>query len=263
MPRPIRFENHLSKRVIEIFFDEGFDIVSREDLDDLKNQWMANLKKWHSPYTCVLDCRRLKIDPSMQADFARLIDFFKKFFMKKIVGFSDGTAGAADPSEYPFPVHRDYAAAIAETGLGREGGLGRDLTRLRDRIQIDSDFSAHVIEVSFLAPTAFETSDDVRTLREKIQNTLMQWHTPYSLVFNVENCRFNAEAKAAFAALERFVSGFFCQAIVGYGVSAEPEGFPFKVFRARHKAVGTLSHQGLQTGDSANCGSRRRDKPDV
>jgi hypothetical protein len=255
--RPIRFENHFAKRVIEVFFDEGFEISSREDLEHLKSQWTDNLKKWHSPYTCVLDCRTLIVAEDLQPDFTRLIDFFKKFFMKKIVGFATSQRDVAELQSFPFPVAPDYETAIAETGLGRSGGLSRDLSRLRDRIQIDNDFSAHVMEISFLAPTDFDTDEDLKTLRGKLQNALIQWHTPYSLVFNIADCRFSESGRAAFAAVERFLRAFFCQAIVGYGPAEDPSSYPFKVYRSRHKAVGTLNHQGLQSGETANCSTRR------
>lgn len=254
----IRFENHLGPRVIEIFFDSGFAIRSKADLDQLKQAWTANLKKWHSPYTCVFDCRKFDVAPELQADFARMIAFFQNFFMKKIIGFSEDEA--SKPAHIPFEVVIGYEAAIAQTSLGKNGGLSRDLTNLRSRIQIDNDFSAHVMEVSFLAPSHFDTPEDLRTLREKLQNILMLWHTPYSVVFNIENCSFGDSGRTGFGAIERFLKGFFCQTIVGYGPTSTPEDYPFKVYRSRHKAVGTLTNQGLQTGSEANCATRRTTK---
>jgi hypothetical protein len=254
----IRFENHLGPRVIEIFFDAGFAIRAKEDLEELKQAWSANLKKWHSPYTCIFDCRNFAVAPELQADFGRMIAFFQKFFMKKIVGFVEDAA--IKPEGIPFEVVTGYEVALAQTSLGKNGGLSRDLSNLRSRIQIDNDFSAHVMEVSFLAPSHFETPEDLRTLREKLQNILMLWHSPYSVVFNVENCTFGENGRAGFAAVERFLKGFFCQSIVGYGTTTTPEDYPFKVYRSRHKAVGTLTNQGLQAGSDANCSTRRSTK---
>ncbi len=258
MTQSIRFENHLAKRVVEVFFDDGFTIKGADDLSALKAAWTDNLKKWHSPYTCVFDCRNLEIQPCQAADFDRMIEFFKKFFMKKIIGFTS-PEGKKDHS-LPFEVFPDYETALAGTGLGRSGGLARDLGKLRDRIQVDNDFSAHVMEISFLAATTFENKEDLATLRDKLQNILVQWHTPYSVVFNVENCTFSSAAKTEFASLERFLRAFFCRALVGYGPVTDKEAYPFPVYRSRHKAVGTLENQGLQGGDTANCSTRRTKK---
>jgi hypothetical protein len=175
--------------------------------------------------------------------------------MRKIIGFIDENETLSSP--LPFEVVTGYENAVKQTGLSRSGGLTRDLSDLRSRIHIDNDFSAHVMEISFLADTDFLTDQDVRTLQEKLQNILMQWHTPYSVVLNLANCTFSEEGAKSFARVERFLKGFFCKSIVGYAPKAAKETYPFPVFRARHKAVGSLDHQGLTSGNTANCGTRK------
>lgn len=252
----IRFEHHLSERVMEIHFEGGLRIVNQDDLALLKEAWAEALKRWHSPYTCLMDCRGIHIDPELLPDFERLIRFFKSFFMKKLIGFV-GTDESLPTIALSFPIVQGYETAATQTGLARGAGLERDLTSLRSRIQIDNDFSAHVMEVSFLAETHLETEEDLQTLRSKLQNILMMWHTPYSVVFNLENCTFSLLVAEKFSSLDRFLRGFFCQELVGYSPKGPKEMYPFPVYRSRHKAVGQLQNQGLNAGDTANCSSRK------
>jgi hypothetical protein len=268
MTLPIKFENHLQVRVMEVTFPEGYVIATDSDLQALKREWMGALRMWHSPYTLLFDARNFRIEAPMQAPFDKLVSFFKGFFMKRIVGFTD--EGAAAPEGLPFPVFAGYETAAKETGLGREGSLRRDLGDLRSRIVIENDFTAHVMEVSFLAETKLETDSDVEVLKSKLTNILMQWHSPYSVVFNCANLHFSKEAIASFAKVERFLKGFFCKTILGYSPPREAgkEAYPFRTFLARHLAVAQLQNEGLVSGDTANCSTRgalqsskKQDKP--
>ena len=255
MSLQIRFENHLTERVVEVFFEDGFSCNSTEDLNELKKQWTENLKKWHSPYTCLFDCRKIAISEEFEKPFAQLVRFFQNFFMKKIIGFID--ENETKPKCVPFDIFYGYESATKQTGLSRTGGLTRDLSELRSRIQIDNDFNAHVMEISFLAETDFANAADIRILRQKLQNILMLWHTPYSVVFNVANCTFQEEAKHSFPQVERFLKGFFCKTIIGYAPKEHKDSYPFPVFRSRHKAVGKLGNEGLSAGDAPNCATRK------
>jgi len=255
MKKNILFEHHLKEKVMEIIFPDGFEIHSAESIDTLKTQWSENLKKWHSPYSCLMDCRKLSIDSQMAEDFEKLVQFFLKFFMKKIIGFSDDMS--TNSHFLPFEVIAPYDNALVSLGMGKGfGGLERDLTKLRSRIHIDNDFNAHVMEISFLAKTDLLTAGDVTILKSKIQNALLQWHTPYSILFNTNDLTFSDEAIEAFAQFEKFLKSFFCQKIIGYG-SGLNSNFPFKVFRARHQAASQLTHQGLSSGEIANCSTKK------
>lgn len=249
----VRIESHFSARVVEIFFDSGFQINSSDHLNTLKTAWMAELKKWHSPYTCLFDVRQLSVDASQKPAFDRLIKFFGQFHMKKILGFSEAPV---ENDVWPFEVIVGYEAATQQTGLGREGGLKRNLEDLRSRISIDNDFNAHVMEISFLAPTRLETAADVLTLKSKVTNILRQWHSPYSVLFNCVNMTMSAEAFAAFGPFERFLKAFFCKQVLGYAPKDDKDKYPFKTFRARHAAAGALDHEGLQSGAVANCSTK-------
>jgi len=253
-PKTIRFENHLNLRVMEVQFPEGYALANANDLQELRKAWMGALKSWHSPYTLLWDARDFQIDDAMRPAFEKMLSFFKGFFMRRIVGFCE--EGKAPP-DLPFEVIPGYEAAAKETGLGREGGLKRDLADLRSRIQIDNDFTAHVMDISFLAETNLSGAKDIDIFKSKLTNILMQWHTPYSVLINCVNLRFDAEAKEAFARLERFLKGFFCKSILGYAPVDAKETYPFRTHRSRHLAAGEVEHEGLTSGDKANCSTRK------
>jgi len=254
MQQQISFENHFAARVMEIHFPNGFVLRNAEDLEQLKASWRANLKSWHSPYTCLFDLRAFSLKPDMQQDFQRLIRFFEQFFMRKIVGF---TAGSDLPFDVPFAVEKSYESGLTAVGLSSSGRLLRSTEDLRGRISIDNDFSAHVMEIHFLSDVDFATASDVDILRSKLKNILRMWHTPYSILINCVNCTFSPEAFLEFQKLERFLKGFFCQRILGFAPKVEKSTYPFEVVRSRHLAAGQLEHQGLQSGSKANCASRK------
>ena len=251
----VEFENHLSARVIEVQFPEGLSISSTDDLNKLKVAWSENLKRWHSPYSCLFYCRKFSVSPEIRPEFEKLIAFFKKFFMKSIIGFCE-TENA--PEWCPFEVIEGYDAAVARTGLSRGAGLQRDLSDLRSRIQIDNDFNAHVMEVSFLAETKLESRADILILRSKVQNILKMWHSPYSILINCSNLTFTPEAKSDFTLFEKFVLSFFCKRVIGYAPKEAKDSYPFHVFRSRHVAAAELEHSGIQSGATANCSTRKK-----
>ena len=254
MVNEIEFENHFSARVIVIIFPDGFKINAAEDITTIKNAWTKNLKSWHSPYTCLFDLRNFQISPEMEESFDKLILFFKNFFMRKIIGFYDENSPKVNVK---FETVIGIDTASAQTGLARGKGFEKNITDLRSKIQIDNDFNAHVMEINFLGETEFLTSSDIGILKSKLQNILMLWHTPYSVMLNCVNCTFSEESKNEFAKLERFLKGFFCKAIIGYAPKAKKESYPFLTFRSRHLAAASLENNGLESGEIANCSTRK------
>lgn len=251
----VSFENHMSERVVEIHFERGLQLEKASDLAELKTAWAENLKRWHSPYTCLFDCRQLVVAPSLHKDFEKLISFFRNFFMKTILGFCEP---GQQPAWCPFEIVEGYDTAIARTGLARGAGLTRKLDDLRSRMQIDNDFNAHVMEISFLADTALQSSADIQIIKSKLQNILKMWHAPYSILFNCVNITFAPEAAAEFARLEKFLRAFFCKNIIGFAPRGEKSTYPFPTYRARHQAAAALEHSGLQSGSVANCSTRKK-----
>lgn len=251
MNKKIDFENHFSARVIEIIFPEGYEIKTRDDLQYLKKKWQENLKSWHAPYTCVFDFRQFHISEDFLEDFTKLIKFFEKFHMKKIIGFKDEHSSL--PNELPLEIFANYETAIQHTGLTKGSGLKRNIENLRERIVIDNDFQAHVMEISFLTDTTLTTKADIQILKSKIQNILRMWHTPYNILFNCVNLKFSEEAKLAFVSLEKLLKGFFCKDIIGYSSCDDKNNYPFITYRSRHVAAGKLNHTVAHSGDSARC----------
>ena len=256
----ITFENHLQKRVMEIHFPEGFCIASEADIQSLRKAWTGNLKTWHSPYSCLFDLRRFEVQPHMQASFERMLKFFSGFFMKKILGFyeAESEAFALGNAAITFEKVCGYDEARKAIGLEKSGGLIRDLNDLRQRIQIENDFNAHVMDITFLAPTVLNSVADVEIFKSKLTNILMQWHSPYRILLNCSELSFSAEGVKEFEKLERFLKGFFCKGIVGYSPMQSKETYPFRTFRSRHLAAGALENEGLVSGNVANCSTRQK-----
>ncbi|WP_397601139.1 hypothetical protein [Silvanigrella sp.] len=250
----IEFENHFSARVVVIVFPNGYKVNSEQDLLEIKNAWTKNLKSWHSPYTCLFDLRDFNISPALEPSFEKLIHFFKNFFMRKIIGFYDENSKQINVK---FETVLGIDNASAQTGLARGKGFEKNITDLRSKIQIDNDFNAHVMEITFIGDTDFMTKEDVTILKSKLQNILMLWHTPYSVIFNCVNCTFSEDAKNEFVKVERFLKSFFCKSIVGYAPKANKETYPFTMFRSRHLAAGSLENSGIESGEIANCSTRK------
>lgn len=247
----IEFENHFGVRVIEIVFPEEYNIQSREQLQYLKTKWQENLKSWHTPYTCIFDLRNFHVDANFSNEFIKLLKFFEKFHMKKIIGFKN--ENSILPEGIYFDVFPTYETAIQQTGLSRGAGLSRNIANLRERIVIENDFHAHVMEISFLSETVLETKEDIQILKSKIQNILRQWHTPYSVLVNCVNLKFSEEAKKQFLSVEKFLKGFFCKDVLGYSPCDSKENYPFLTYRSRHVAAGKLESVGALAGDAARC----------
>jgi len=254
MANEVEFENHFSARVVVIVFPIGYKVNSEQDLLEIKNAWTKNLKSWHSPYTCLFDLRNFKLNPELETSFDKLILFFKNFFMRKIIGFYDEKS---DKINVKFETVIGIDTASAQTGLARGKGFEKNISDLRSKIQIDNDFNAHVMEINFLAETEFLKASDIAILKSKLQNILMLWHTPYSVMVNCVNCTFSEEAKIEFLKVEHFLKGFFCKTIVGYAPKGEKDSYPFPVVRSRHLAAASLENSGLESGEIANCTTRK------
>lgn len=252
MNKKIQFENHFNTRVIEILFPEGYEIKSLEDIQYLKKKWQENLKSWHTPYTCVFDLRQFDIDATFKNEFKKLIHFFQKFHMKKIIGFKNSQSNMSS-HDFDFELFDTYENALHQIGLTKGAGLKRNIENLRERIVIENDFQAHAMEISFLTETVLNTKSDIQILKSKIQTILRMWHTPYNILFNCVNLKFSTEAKENFLSLEKSLKSFFCKEIIGYAPCDEKTNYPFITYRSRHVAAGALSYVTAHSGDSARC----------
>ena len=57
--------------------------------------------------------------------------------------------------------------------------------------------------------------------------------------------------------MEKFLKSFFCKRIIGYAPKISKESYPFETFRSRHLAAAQLEHEGLQSGNVANCSTKK------
>lgn len=106
----IQFQNHFAQHVIELSFSDDVVIDSKEKIDAIKSKLTNNLMQWHSKWSLLIDCSRVKFDPSMQDAWAKIEKYFKGFFMKVVIGY-----GPSDPerANYPFETFRARHAAVA------------------------------------------------------------------------------------------------------------------------------------------------------
>jgi hypothetical protein len=107
----IQFQNHFAQHVIEMSFSDDALIDSKDKINAIKSKLTNNLMQWHSKWSLLIDCTRIRFDLNMAKDWEKLDSYFKGFFMKTIVGYSpqDHTR-----ENYPFRTYRARHAAVAQ-----------------------------------------------------------------------------------------------------------------------------------------------------
>ena len=112
----IQFQNHFAQHVIEMSFSDDVMIDSKEQIQAIKSKLTNNLMQWHSKWSLLVDCSRIRISPILHQDWIKLENYCKGFFMKTIIGYSpcDETR-----ENYPFKTFRARHAAVAQ--LENEG----------------------------------------------------------------------------------------------------------------------------------------------
>ncbi len=252
----ISFEHDYQKKVMTMTFVEPFFVQSKADVLRWRSLWLQELKSWHSPYSVLVDCSRLRVadSPEVASELEIMLRFFKGFFLKKAVGFGINQVDGA--GRLPFEILPDEEAAAASVGLRRQAGP-REKIEFRDLIQLQNHFQQHVVELSFSEPVEVNSKDMLQVLKSKLTNNLMQWHSKWSLIVDCTNLKITENLQDDFALVERYFRGFFLKSIVGYGANPAQQWFPFQVYRARHKAAAALENEGAFSGDAADCRSRK------
>lgn len=116
-------ENHFQQHVMEVSFENDVTISSQLEIDALKSKITNNLMQWHSPWNLLVDCHRLVVAAEAQEPLAKMLAYFKSFFLKDLVGYSPNSPQAT----YPFKVFRSRHRAAAM--LESEGMIrGNDAT---------------------------------------------------------------------------------------------------------------------------------------
>ena len=250
------FENNFQRKVMAITFPEPAVIASDKDVMEFRNQWMAALKSWHSPYKAIFDLSNLTVvsgtpdEPKVREALVRLFKFLEGFFLRKVVGFG------FDPAKGHGLLPIEFAAS--EDEAREKVGLREALVRaapgdFRSTIHLQNHFRQHTVELNFASPVLMESKDQVEILKSKLMNNLMQWHSKWNLLVDCANLEVSPGVLEVLSDLEKPLRGFFMKEWIGYSPKGDAAQYPFKTFRSRHNAVAKLEAEGLFSGDSAQC----------
>lgn len=249
------FEHDYQQKIMHQAFKVPTVLAAPADVQKWRSAWLLQLSSWHSPYKVAVDCTHLTVqdDPEVKKNLDLMIKFFQGFFLKKIVGF--GLRADAGHDHLPFPVVA--TAEEADVQLGVRSAKARSPQDFRATIQLQNHFQQHTIELSFTDPVRLESKDQVDTLKSKMMNNLMQWHSKWSLLIDCAHLQVSPEARPHLERMLSVLRGFFMKQVVGYSPAEAKENYPFPVFRARHRAAAELEGEGNFSGDDANCKSRK------
>ena len=251
----LKCENDFQQKIMVQSFAEPFVIASVKDVNTWRAAWTQELKTWHSPYKVIVDCRELSVQdrPEIQEAMARMLKFFEGLFLKSITGF--GFDASKGHQFLPWKMHGTLEEAQTEAGARGLRAPGQAVD-FRGAIQFQNHFAQHVIEMSFSEPVIIDSKDKVLTLKSKLTNNLMQWHSKWSLLVDCTNLSMTPEISAEWDTLSKFMRGFFMKTCVGYSPRGPKAQYPFETYRARHKAVAQLENEGNFMGNDAQCRSK-------
>lgn len=252
----VKFEHDYQQKIMFVSFPEPTVIRGDGDVMALRQAWLKALSSWHSPYKALIDGTNLKLEGDKEEltdSFARMEKFLKGFFLKKAIlwGLSSSDMSICIPFEY----HLREEEAL--TGIGIRQRPGAEPTDFRSTIQIQNHFAQHVMELGFSTPVVVDSMEKITTLKSKITNNLMQWHSKWNLLVDCSNFELDPAMAEEFQRMERFFKGFFLKQILGYSPKGPKESYPFVVYRARHNAAGRLENEGKSSGDQADCRSKK------
>ncbi len=251
------FEHDYQQKILRMQFAEPCLLTQEQDIMQWRSLWMEALKTWHSPYKALIDARQLKLGlevrpEELKAALARMDKVLKGFFLKSaiIFGLDEDLA-----SLMPFEVAASEEEAYQLIGVRHQ--VQKQATDFRSMIQLQNHFRQHVVELSFTQPVTLEGKEHLQILRSKLTNNLMQWHSAWSLLVDCSQLECQESMAQDWALLEKYLKGFFMKQVVGYSPKQRDGFYPFKVYRARHNAAGSLEAEGLFSGEDANCKSRK------
>ncbi len=249
----IEVEHHFQQRIMVQKILGGTDSLKA---NIWKKQWMDELGKWHSPYTLVLVSEQeVPADTPFWGVLAKQADFFKKFFLKKVVLAGEWIPPSEPNSESSWVICPDLESALQKAGWrGKRSTLSGGF---RSQIQFESFFKQNVLELSFASSVVVDTSAKIQAVKAKLTNQLMQWHSPWSLLINCGNLEVGSGLLDEFgSSLESFKKLYMLK-MIGYSPASKDAQYPFKVYRSRHKAAAELDSASAIAGDTANCSSRK------
>ena len=251
----LEFEHDFQQKIMLQKFTAPTTLATAADVQSWRAAWMGQLSSWHSPYKVLVDCTQLTVNES--PDVVKALDvmvrFFNGFFLRKIAGYGlDPLLGHA---RLPFSVHATSEDAALDLGVRQP--KDRLPTDFRSTIHLQNHFQQHTIELNFSEPVVISTKEQVETLKSKLMNNLMQWHSKWSLIIDCTNLEIAPEAMPLVDRMISVLRGFFMKRAVGYSPKGSKESYPFTVFRARHRAAAELEGEGNFSGDAADCVSKK------
>ncbi|MFY7930263.1 MAG: hypothetical protein ACOVS5_15420 [Oligoflexus sp.] len=254
----IRFEHDYQQKIMSQRFEFATELLGEDDVMRWRQLWMDALKSWHSPYKSVIDASELSLAEhadreAIKGAFARMEKVLSGFFLKRAVVY-----GAAPDlaSVLPFESFPTDDAAWEAIGLRKKTETGVPLD-FRGAIQLQNHFRQHVVELSFATDVTLDSKEKLATLKSKLTNNLMQWHSAWSLLIDCSHLVIAPELFPDFEQMLRFFRGFFLKEVLGYQPKSKECPYPFQVYRARHNAAGRLEVEGLFSGEDANCRTRK------
>ncbi len=254
MSLQIKFEPNYQLKYMTQTFVEPVRLSTAADVQKWRSEWMKALSSWHSPYKALIDCTNLEVDdtPEVVKAIEIMVKFFNGFFLRKVVGFS---LNVAKLKHLPFEMFENIEDA--SIGLGIRTPKAAVPGDFRSTIQFQNHFQQHVIELNFAEPVIINSSEQVTILKSKIMNTLMQWHSKWSLMIDCTNLEIDPVVHPDLQRMFKVLGGLFMKTVIGYSPKGVKETYPFQVYRARHKAAAELEHEGSFSGDAADCKSKK------
>lgn len=255
MPITIEFENDFQSKLMCQTVGAGSSLSSVADVQSWRSAWMGALSSWHSPYKAVIDCSHLQVAATDDVKKALevMVKFFNGFFLRKVVGF--GFDSDKGHKHLPFPIFASADEAFIDLGVRQP--QARLATDFRSLIQFQNHFKQHTIELNFSEPVVLQSAEQVKILKSKLMNNLMQWHSKWSLLIDCSHLEVDPSVKTELAKALQSMTGFFMKTVIGYGPKGPKESYPFEVYRARHRAAALLEGEGNFSGDTADCRSKK------
>lgn len=252
----VLFEHDYQKKLMTQVFEAPVELALPRDVLGWRSQWTQALGSWHSPYKLLVDATNLTIQdtPEVRKALETMVKFFQGFYLRQVVGY--GFDAAKGHAALPFTTLPTEEEAAIE--LGVRVPAKREPTDFRSTIQLQNHFQTHTVELNFAEPVKIETKEQVATLRSKLTNNLMQWHSKWSLMIDCTNLEISPDVDEEFDKMWKVLKGFFMKQVIGYSPKAARDSYPFDVYRARHKAAAFIEGEGNFSGDKADCKSRRK-----
>ena len=101
-------QNHFQQQVVELGFSQDFHLDTEDKYLILKSKLANNLAQWHTHWSLLIDCANFTVNPSYCDKFDALIDFLRRYFLQKVVGYNGKQAN------FSFQVFRSkHRAALA------------------------------------------------------------------------------------------------------------------------------------------------------